>query len=122
LNVGHKEKMEVTESSQKSIIRHIEAIIPKEKIIQVVREFLHSCDWQLEIDEEMIPIPQDAEIRVRSRAFIKADIEDAIFLGDHYEAAALIGIDEGFHAPKYGILKLYFNLKGEFVSEDRYKR
>jgi hypothetical protein len=71
----------------------------------------------------MILIPQNVDILVRSRAFIKADIEHAVFLDDHYEAVVLIGVDDQapYHA-KYGILKLYFNMEGTFISEDRYSQ
>ncbi len=106
-----------------SIISYIEAIITREKVIQAAKDFLSTCEWSLEIDEVMILIPQDVEILVRSRAFIKADIEHVVFLDDHYEAVVLIGIDnENPHCAKYGILKMYFNLEGKFISEDRYSQ
>jgi hypothetical protein len=113
--------MEITEQPQDIIIRQIESIISKEKVIREAKAFLITCDWMLEIDEEMVSIPQDIEIHIRSRAFIKADTENAVFLDNHYEAVILIGIeDERDKCPKYGYLKMYFNLKGDFISEDRY--
>jgi hypothetical protein len=106
-----------------SIISHIEAIISREKVIQVAKDFLSTCKWSLEIDEAMILIPQDVDILVRSRAFIKADIEHAVFLDDHYEAVVLISVDDqALYYAKYGIIKLYFNMEGTFISEDRYSQ
>jgi hypothetical protein len=106
-----------------SIVSHIEAIISREKVIQAAKDYLSTCEWSLEIDEAMALIPQDVDIIVRSRAFIKADVEHAVFLDDHYEAVVLIGIDNQTpHCAKYGILKMYFNLEGKFISEDRYSQ
>jgi hypothetical protein len=103
------------------IIRHIEAILPREKVQQEARSFLETCGWSLEIGEKLISIPRETELGVRSRAFIRADAED-VFLEDHYEAVVIIGIESlGEHQrAKYGVLRMYFNLNGEFISEDRY--
>jgi hypothetical protein len=107
----------------KSMSTCIETIIPREKVIQAAKDFLSTCEWSLEIDEAMILIPQDVNVVVRSRAFIKADIQHVVFLGDHYEAVVLIGVDDKKpHHAQHGILKMYFNLEGQFISEDRYSQ
>jgi hypothetical protein len=108
---------------QEEITNHIDAILPKEKVIKRAQLFLDSCDWSLEIGASLVSIPKDTQICVRSRAFIKADAED-VFLGDHYEAVVLIGIESigELQRAKHGVLRMYFNLDGEFVSEDRYNK
>lgn len=60
---------------------------------------------------------------MRSRAIIKADLDD-VFLDDHLEAVVLLGkeiVGENVSA-KYGMIKMYFNLQGQFVSEDRHSQ
>ena len=81
---------------------------------------LDRCGWELEIDESLTSIPRETPIGVRSRAFIKADAAD-IFLGDHYGAVVLLGIEAigEYQRAKYGVLRMYFNAEGDFVSEDR---
>ncbi len=115
--------METALQLQEEIAKRIEAMLPKEKVIRQAQSFLDSCGWSLEIDESLVSIPKEAQICVRSRAFIKADAED-VYLGNHYEAVVLIGIEstgENQRA-KYGVLRMYFNESGEFVSEDRYNK
>jgi hypothetical protein len=99
--------------------RLIDGILPREKVVQAAEAFLDSCGWRLEIDERIISIPKGTQLHVRSRAFIKADA-DGVFLDDHYEAVVLIGLVQRVKHAKYGILRMYFNLKGQFISEDRY--
>jgi hypothetical protein len=108
---------------QEQISLHIEAILPKEKVIRHAESFLDSCGWNLEVGESLVSIPKEAHLSVRSRAFIKADADD-VFLDDHYEAVVLIGSESiGEHRrAKYCVLKMYFNLNGEFVSEDRHNK
>jgi hypothetical protein len=116
-------KKENALQAQEQITKQIEAMLPKAKVIQQAKSFLDLCGWNLEIDGGLISIPEHTEISVRSRAYIKADAED-VFLNDHYEAVILIGNERiGEHQrAKYGVLRMYFNLSGEFVSEDRYSR
>ena len=115
--------METALQLKVEIANRIEAMLPKEKVIQQTLSFLNSCGWRLEIDESLISIPKEAQIYVRSRAFIRADSEE-VFLGDHYEAVVLIGVETiGEHQrAKYVVLRMYFNLNGEYVSEDRYDK
>ncbi|HLL14003.1 MAG TPA: hypothetical protein VK388_02885 [Pyrinomonadaceae bacterium] len=106
------------------MIKHVEAALPVPSVLKQAAEFLSKCGWKLEIEETIIEIPKDTELIVRSRAFIKAEIEGQLFLDDHFEAVVLIGkvvIGEHIRA-KYGVLRMYFNLEGHFVSEDRYNK
>jgi hypothetical protein len=101
----------------------IENVIPKEKVIEEAQTFLARCGWELEVNEDLVRIPPNVELCVRSRAFIKADLPD-VFLGDHYEATVLIGCEEVNDniCAEYAVLKLYFDESGHFVSEDRYSK
>lgn len=101
------------------IVSQIESILSKEKVIEQAQSFLESCGWSLEINGELVSFPKQTDLSIRSRAFIKAD-SDNVFCDDHYEAVVLIGGDSG--RAKYGVLKMYFNLNGNFVSEDRYDK
>jgi len=105
------------------VTEQIELILPKETVMGAAKSFLESCGWSLEIDEKLVSIPKGTEIYIRSRAYVKADAED-VFLGDHYEAVVLIGkVSIGKHKrAEYGLLRMYFNLNGEFVSQDRYDK
>jgi hypothetical protein len=127
--------------THKELIAHIDEVLPVAGVISQARDFLTECGWQLEVgwkvqvdedgieefpeldndEENFITIPEDVELRVRSRAFIKADTED-LFLDDHYEAVVLVGVKPvgDYDRAKYAVLRMYFNLEGQFVSEDRY--
>lgn len=91
------------------VVRHLDAVLPIPRVLEQVRKFLGICDWKLEIDNEVIEIPQNAELTIRSRAFIKADLEDAL-LGDHYEAIVLLGKEFAGDevCARYGVLKNVF--------------
>lgn len=105
-------------------IQAIERVIPKTKVLAVTAKFLEECGWRLEIEEDQIVnLPNHLELYVQSRAFVKADGPD-VFLGNHYEAVVYLGYEkiEDNVIPQYGILKMYFNQAGEFVSEDRHSR
>jgi hypothetical protein len=101
----------------------IDMLLPVAHVRASAHAFLATCNWQLEIDEEMVTIPHDAELCVRSRAFVKADVGD-VFLDDHFEAVVLIGkVQLGPNVgATYGVLRLYFNAAGQFISEDRYNK
>ena len=104
------------------MIQHLDRALPVSSIMAQTQTFLESCNWRLEIDNAVIEIPENVELVVRSRAFVKADLVDEVFLGDHFEAVVLLGkevIGENVRA-QYGVLRIYFNLDGQFVSEDRY--
>ncbi|MCA1566208.1 MAG: hypothetical protein LC803_11335 [Acidobacteria bacterium] len=110
--------------SHLEMIEHVEAALPVASILKQAAAFLAECGWKLEIEDVVVEIPTDTELIVRSRAFIKAELEARIFLDDHFEAVVLLGkvmIGESTRA-KYGVLKMYFNLEGQFVSEDRYNK
>lgn len=97
--------------------------IPVASVVAQTQAFLERCGWKLEIDSEILEIPRDVELVVRSRAFVKAEQGD-VFLGDHFEAVVLIGkraVGENLCA-SHAVLKLYFNLEGQLISEDRYDR
>jgi hypothetical protein len=107
------------------LTRLVDGVLPVSSVLRQTTTFLARCDWKLEIEEDVIvEIPTDTELIVRSRAFIKADHEEHIFLDDHFEAVVLLGkvmIGEIIRA-KYGVLRMYFNLEGQFVSEDIYNK
>jgi len=111
-------------TSHLEMIRYIDSELPVTSVLRQAAAFLAECGWKLEIDDAVVEIPRDAELIVRSRALVKADLEGQTFLDDHFEAVVLIGkvlIDESIRA-KYGVLRMYFNLAGQFVSEDRYNK
>ena len=101
----------------------LDRVIPVASVVAQTQEFLERCGWKLEIDNEIVEIPRDVEVFVRSRGFVKAEQGD-VFLGNHFEAVVLIGkrlVDEYLRA-SHAVLKLYFNLEGQLISEDRYDR
>jgi hypothetical protein len=109
-------------TSHLEMIKHVEAALPVASVLKQAAAFLAECGWELDIGDVIVKIPTDTELIVRSRAFIKAELAGQIFLDDHFEAVVLLGkeiIGESIRA-KYGVLKMYFNLEGQFVSEDRY--
>ena len=108
---------------QPEMIRRLDGALPVSSVLTQARAFLERCGWKLTIDNDVIEIPENIELIVRSRAFIRAELDD-IFLGDHFEAVVLLGhevIGENVSA-RYGVIKMYFNLEGQFVSEDRYNK
>jgi len=110
-------------STQPEMIQHLDTALPVSSILAQTQAFLERCCWKLEINNEIIEIPKNVELVVRSRAFVKADLND-LFLGDHFEAVVLLGqeiVGENICA-RYGVLRMYFNLAGQFVSEDRYNK
>jgi hypothetical protein len=72
------------------LARHFDSVLPISSVLKQAAEFLGACGWRLEIEEKLMEIPKDTELVVRSRAFIKADLED-VPLGDHFEAVLLLG-------------------------------
>ena len=102
---------------------NIDEIIPNQKVIEDASQFLNECNWKLEIEEKVLSIPKDVELRIQTKAYIQA-IAPNIFLGNHYEAVVIIGCDiKSEHwIAKYGYLKMYYDLKGVFISEDRYHK
>ena len=105
------------------MIQHLDTALSVSKVLEQAQAFLERCGWKLEIGSEVIEIPKNVELVVRSRAFVKADLKD-VFIGDHFEAVVLLGevlIYENVRA-KFGVLRMYFNLDGQFVSEDRYDK
>lgn len=106
------------------MIKHVEAALPVTSVLKQAAAFLAKCGWKLEIEGVVVEIPTDTELIVRSRAFIKAELEGQIILDDHFEAVVLLGrvmIGENIRA-KYGVVRMYFNLEGQFVTEDRYNK
>ncbi len=99
----------------------IEKSIPIHKVTNDIKGFLDECGWEIEIDDNFIKIPRDAKIKIQTRAYIIADAPD-IFIGDHFEAVVILGCEElGENwISKYGYIKMYYDLNGNFVSEDRY--
>ncbi len=100
----------------------IDAKIPETAVLAAVTAFLEGADWRLEFDEgPALAIPRQPAPVVASRAYVKAHAPD-IFLGGHYEAVVYLApevLGDNWLATA-GTLKLYFNLDGDFVSEDRY--
>ena len=102
---------------------NIDSVIPREKVLQEAHRFLESCSWTIKIADEIVTLPSDLELVIQTRAFISAEAPD-IFLGDHYEAVVMLGreITDRNWIPLHGYLKLYFNLEGQFVTEDRFSK
>ena len=94
--------------------------IPADAVLRTVYAFLESAEWRLEFGDSIVPIPRDPAPVILTRAFIKAHVP-GVFLGDHYEATVALGPERiGTHTiARAGVLKLYFNREGQFVSEDR---
>jgi hypothetical protein len=98
----------------------IDTLLPAERVLQTASDFLRSSGWQLELDDEILVIPPNSVLVIRSRAFIAAEL-DGVFLGDHTEAVVLVGIDDSISTLAKNVqLKLYVTLDGKFVSEDRF--
>jgi hypothetical protein len=101
--------------------RELDETIPSEAVLRAVYAFLDSAEWTLEFNDGIVPIPRRPEPVLVSRAFIKAHVAD-VFLGDHFEAVVALApeqVGENIVA-RGGLLKLYFDRDGHFVSEDRY--
>ena len=101
--------------------RELDERIPSEAVLRAVHAFLDSAEWMLEFDDDITPIPRRPEPVILSRAFIKAHVAD-VFLGDHFEAVVALApekIGENIVA-RGGVLRLYFDRDGRFISEDRY--
>lgn len=105
------------------LTQYLDMVLPIPHVLSTARSFLADCQWKLEIDEKIIHIPPEIEFVVRSRAFVKAD-DQGVFLDDHFEAVVLIGQEAIGQSARamYGVLRLYFDTLGQFVSEDRYDR
>jgi len=54
----------------------IDQVIPIDKVKMDVVLFLIGCKYQLEIDESFIILPKNIDLRVQTRAYIKADTPD----------------------------------------------
>jgi hypothetical protein len=105
------------------IVHFLDTLLPISHVLTTTRTFLAGSNWQLEINDVVVSIPADTELVVRTRAFVKAEAQD-VFLDDHFEAIVLIGsqmIGQSSQA-LYGVLRLYFDRHGQFISEDRFDR
>lgn len=101
----------------------IDRVIPQARVLVEARKFLAECGWELEIGDSRVEIPVNTELRVQTRAYVVADAPD-VLLGNHYEAVVLLGcekVGENWR-PQFGYLKMYFDERGNFVTEDRYAR
>ncbi len=101
--------------------------IPMDRVLATARSFLDEVGWELEFEgrdsaTERVVIPPDAALIVASRAFVRDDIVGLSF-GDHFTAIVLIGADgcEKNPVPEFGILRLYFDFAGNFITEDRFR-
>lgn len=100
---------------------YMDTVLPISLVIGQAREFLDSCNWCLEIDDEnTVTIPSDTLLFVRSRAFVLNDDKDVF--GNHFQAIVEVGRETigSLTRPKYVVLKLYFNLSGRMITEDRF--
>lgn len=99
----------------------IDQVIPVDKVIADARAFLAECEWKLEIGDTLVDLPENIELRIRSRAYIAATAPN-VFIGDNFEVAIMLGCDDtgSNWVPIHGHLVLYYDLNGNFVSEDRY--
>ncbi len=114
----------MTVSRQSEITGYLDDMLPVSSVLRQAKAFLLSCGWKLEINEEFVAIEENTELAVRSRSFVTADLPCEVFIDDHFEAVVLIGTEEVGEniVARYGVLKMYFNLEGQFVSEDRYDK
>jgi hypothetical protein len=105
----------------------IDAVIPESAVSEAAIRFLDSAEWELEFDGMgMVTIPREPRPIVASRAYIKPHAHGGF--GDHYEAIVYLGpeawlTNTATHqnwTPRSGVLRLYFNLNGRFITEDRY--
>lgn len=93
-------------------------VIPKAKVIANALAFLEKCGFTLEIEEgKWVDIPRTIELVLWRRSYTTYD--DGITGWNHYEAEVMLGRLDGSECPDLGYLRLYFNLEGEFVTEDR---
>ena len=92
-------------------------LISKEKVLEIAKAFLGSCNWVLEMDEEFISIPRDVNLVVATRSYIEEDIKGYTW-GNHFQAKVLLEPQEN-GVNKYGTLALYISLNGVLISEDR---
>jgi hypothetical protein len=101
--------------------RELDERIPAEAVLRAAHAFLDSAEWMLEFDEVIVPIPRRPEPVIVSRAFIKAHVAD-VFLGDHFEAVVALAPEEVGEniVARGGLLKLYFDREGHYITEDRY--
>jgi hypothetical protein len=100
----------------------LDRVIPEASVLAAAHRFLDSAAWQLEFEGlGIVSVPRDPSPVVATRAFVRAHAPD-VFLGDHFEASVLLGPEKvgGNWTARSGILKLFFDLKGSFISEDRY--
>jgi hypothetical protein len=97
-------------------INAVRAAWSTDHICKIARDFLTLCQWELEIDENWIKVPPDAEILVHSGAVILSDEG----FGDHIVALVYLGVERPGLLPKYGVLRLYLNAAGQMMTEDRY--
>ena len=90
-----------------------------EHICRSVRDFLIECGWELELNDRLIRIPQDAELLVYSSAVVVSDFDG---FGDHVEAIVYIGVKRSPPNlfPVHGVIRLYLNPSGKMITEDRY--
>jgi hypothetical protein len=101
----------------------IDKIIPIDKILSDAESLLKECGWIFEVGDKTIRLPIDLNLEVQTRAYVLANAPD-IFLGNHYEAVILLGVEKNNEnwIPKYGYLKLYYDESGKFISEDKYSK
>ena len=99
----------------------IEERIPKDRVLSAVEEFLQSADHELEMDNRVISFLSSDTFRVISRAYVISDDDEGF--GDHFEAGVGLGaeeLDDGSWSYTKGILRIYFSLDGEMITEDRF--
>ena len=105
-----------------SVRSDFDDVIPVQAILAAVIEFLDSADWRLEFEGAgVVTIPREPRPVVASRAYVEAHTTD-VFLGNHYEAVVYLGPETqgDYCVPSFGMLKMYFDMQGRFVSEDRF--
>lgn len=101
----------------------LDKVIPEDAVLATSIEYLDQANWTLEFDGlGSLEVPKSPPPVVATRAFVKAHVND-IFLSDHFEAVVYLEPERiGQNVvPKSGALKLYFDLDGRFVSEDRFQ-
>ncbi|MFD0894515.1 hypothetical protein KBB96_06155 [Luteolibacter ambystomatis] len=104
------------------LLEELDARLPVTVVMAAALDLLDHCGWKMEFDGlEVMTVPRRPAPLLVSRAFVREEFEGFAF-GDHFEAG--IALDplitpEGLQA-RAGFLKLYFDLEGQMIGEDRF--
>lgn len=104
------------------LLEELDARLPVTVVMAAALDLLDHSGWKMEFEGfGTITVPRRPAPLMVSRAFVREEFEGFAF-GDHFEAG--IALDplvtpEGLEA-RAGFLKLYFDLDGQLISEDKF--